>query len=51
MRFYAVMLTMRTHLFALLLLSSVPGVAERNKLEPTDFEPLTSLPWKKADAK
>ena len=34
-----------------LLLVSVPGaMAERNPWKPADFEPLTSLPWKKPDA-
>ena len=43
---------MRSLLLALLLLSSArPASAARNHLQPTDFEPLTSLPWKKPDAK
>ena len=42
---------MRAILIAILLVSSVVcAMAERNKLKPTDFEPLTSLPWKKPAA-
>ena len=42
---------MRTIILALLLLSSPAGAfAERNKLKPADFEPLTELPWKKPGA-
>jgi hypothetical protein len=37
--------------FALLFaLSLCTTSAERNKLKASDFEPLTELPWKKADA-
>ena len=42
---------MRALLIAFLLLSPVVcTMAERNKLKPTDFEPLTSLPWEKPGA-
>ena len=42
---------MRALLIAFLLLAPVVcTMAERNKLKPTDFEPLTSLPWEKPDA-
>ena len=42
---------MRAFLLTILLLASAASaLAERNKLQPTDFEPLTSLPWKKPDA-
>ncbi len=42
---------MRALLMVFLLLSPVTyTMAERNKLKPTDFEPLTSLPWEKPDA-
>ncbi len=33
----------------ILVSSSASALAERNNLKPTDFEPLTSLPWKKPD--
>ena len=43
---------MRSLLLALLLISSATHtLAARNHLKTTDFEPLTSLPWKKPDAK
>ena len=42
---------MRAMVIALLLLSAAGNaMAERNHLKPSDFEPLTSLPWKKPDA-
>ena len=45
------MKNMRTLVIALLLISPVAeAMAERNHLKPSDFEPLTSLPWKKPDA-
>jgi hypothetical protein len=41
----------RAIVITLILASSAANtLAERNKLKPTDFEPLTSLPWKKPDA-
>ena len=42
---------LRTTLIAWLLVASVStALGERNKLKPSDFEPLTSLPWKQPDA-
>jgi hypothetical protein len=35
----------------LMALSITDAMAKRNNLKPTDFEPLTSLPWKKEGAK
>ncbi len=45
------MMNTRAIVVTLTLISSVANaLAERNKLKPSDFEPLTSLPWKKPDA-
>ena len=42
---------MRTIILALMLLSAaVSAFAERNHLKPTDFDPLTELPWLKPGA-
>ena len=42
---------MRSLFLALLLVASaMPALAGRNHLQPTDFEPLTELPWLKPDA-
>ena len=44
-------MNMRALITALLLVSSAVSVkAQRNTLKPSDFEPLTSLPWKKPEA-
>ena len=44
-------MNIRALITALLLVSSAVSVeAQRNTLKPSDFEPLTSLPWKKPDA-
>lgn len=41
----------RSLIIALLFISTVVNAkAERNNLKPTDFEPLTGLPWKKPGA-
>jgi hypothetical protein len=37
-------------LTSLLLASVIPALAERNHRKPSDFEPLTSLPWKQPGA-
>jgi len=44
---------MQIAFFAVILVSSLlqTAIAARNHLKPTDFDPLTSLPWKRADAK
>ena len=42
---------MRLSIIAILLFSSaVAAIAGRNNLKPSDFEPLTSLPWEKPNA-
>jgi hypothetical protein len=39
-----------TIIAALLLSCAIHTMAERNNWKPTDFEPLTELPWKQPNA-
>ncbi len=41
---------MRASLIALFLLAASLALAERNPIKPSDFKPLTELPWEKSDA-